>query len=98
MHMKNTTDKILRSGTLRVIEYDVRPINKDGDALDVVQCDSLEQARAMVGFGDECVAVVIEKHTCYRPAHRAPAGQDPDNYIIIETSGDREALFNGGWI
>lgn len=98
MQTNNTTDKILRSGTLRVIEYDVRPINKDGDAIDAIPCQSLAEARALRGFGDDCVAIVIEKHTCYRPAHRTPRGQEPDSYITIETSGDREALFDGGWI
>jgi hypothetical protein len=79
-------------------EYDVRPLNKHGDAEDVVSLPKLEQAKAVadkyVRNGSPCV--VIEKHEfsgdfCTR---LRSAG---DRYTILSVLGDRSVAKLGGY-
>ena len=99
----SNTESVLKDGTLRVEEYEFRPIDKNGDVIDPQMCDDLAEAMKFAGaaIGDwdgECVAWVIEKHVSYHPAWHAPRGQDPDNYTTLATGGDENALRAGGWI
>ena len=97
------TEQILKDGTLRLEEYEFRPIDKNGDCIDPQMCDDEAEARGWIkdaigGWDGECVAWVIERHVSYHPAWHAPRGQDPDNYTTIETGGDIAALREGGWV
>lgn len=92
--------RVLKSGVLKVVEHEFRPINRDGDVIDPQICETLTEAMAYTGpavgsYDGECVAWVVEKHTSYRPAHLAPG--DPDNYETVATGGSAEALVAGGW-
>jgi len=103
MKKLNKTDAVLKDGTLKVTEYEFRPIDKNGDCIDPQMCNTLEEAKdwikdAIGGWDNECVAWVIELHVSYHPAWHAPRGQDPDNYTTIESGGDENALRAGGWI
>ena len=89
----------LKSGCHKVQEYELRLIDKNGDAFDVHHGDTLEEVKGYGCVGDhdgEAVALVIELHTSYHPAHLAP--KEPDIYETIETQGDIEALRAGGWV
>jgi len=100
----NATESVLKDGTLRVEEYDFRPIDKNGDVIDPQMCDTMEEAMkyAAEPIGahpwPEQVAWVIDKHVSYHPAHHAPRGQDPDNYTKLAHGGDEAALREGGWL
>lgn len=97
------TEKVLKDGTLRLEEYEFRPIDKNGDCIDPQMCDDEAEARAFIkdaigGWDGECVAWVIERHVSYHPAWHAPRGQDPDKYTTVATGGDETALREGGWL
>ena len=99
----NKTESLLNDGTLRVEEYEFRPINKDGDGIDPQMCDDMNEAMkwtvdAVGAWDGECVAWVIEKHVSYHPARNAPRGQNPDNYTTLAHGGDEAALREGGWL
>jgi hypothetical protein len=103
MIKKNKTESVLKNGTLRLEQYEFRPIDKDGDVIDPQLCDDLhvamKYAEDAVGAWDgSCVAWVIEKHVSYYPARHAPRGQDPNNYTTIAHGGDDAALREGGWL
>lgn len=98
---------VLRNGSVaKVVEYEARGINADGDACDVAHFETAEAAIAVsksmvgvdVGNGVKLVAWVVEKHTSYHPAHLAPRDKDPDNYERIAWGGSGVALAAGGWI
>ena len=72
----NKTDSVLKDGTLRVEEYEFRPIDKNGDVIDPQMCDDLPEAMkfaedAVGSWDGECVAWVIEKHVSLTPAQDA---------------------------
>ena len=97
------TDFVLKNGTLRVEEYEFRPLDKYGDAIDPQMCDDLPKAMRFAGdaigaWGGECVAWVVEKHVSFRPARNAPRGQSPDTYTLLAHGGDTAALREGGWL
>jgi hypothetical protein len=99
----NRTDSLLNDGTLRVEEYEFRPIDKNGDVIDPQFCDDMIEAMkwtidAVGAWDGECVAWVIEKHLSYHPACHAPRGQNPDNYTTLAHGGDEAALREGGWL
>jgi hypothetical protein len=99
--MPSKTERILKDGTLKLTEYELRHINADGDAFDVHHGDTQEEALRYGALGDhngETVALVLEKHVSYHPAWHTPDGQDPDTYTLIATFGDANALRAGGWI
>lgn len=90
--------KLLKNGSVvRVTEHELRLINQDGDAVDVLHCSSLEEALrgAKLELKGEVVAAVVELHVSYRPAHLAP--DDADIYTTLAVLGDPAALEAGGW-
>ena len=87
--MNNKTT--LKNGCCRTIEWEVRGIDKHGDADDVNHFTTLAGAQNYARATEtEHTATVIERHTSFRPAHLAPG--EPDVYAIVATSGDAEAL------
>jgi hypothetical protein len=98
MHTKISKDK----NRLTVTEYDVRPIDENGDVIDPVPCRSFAEARAVAEeiekFGKHggvsVAALVIEKHVARYPAHLFAEG---DTYTLLEARGNRSALVAGGW-
>lgn len=92
--------RVLKSGVLKVVEFEFRPINSDGDVIDPQFCETLAEAMAYTGsavgsYGGECVGWVVEEHASYRPAHLAPG--EPDVYKTRATGGNGDALVAGGW-
>lgn len=92
---------VLKSGVLKLVGFEFRPINGNGDVIDPELCATLAEAmvyvRYAIGSHDgECVAWVVEKHTSYHPAHLASG--EPDNYTTLAHGGDETALREGGWI
>lgn len=91
----------LKGGSvLKTVEFEARGIDQYGDCVTVNHYETKNEAIAagasmMVG---EIVAVVIEKHTAYYPAHLAPSGKEPDTYKREAVAGSRVALAEGGWI
>lgn len=78
-------------------EFEVRLIDAHGDAFDVDQHDTQADALAAANAADltgETKAVVVERHTCRRPAHHFAL---PDERTVIHVRGDGAALVMGGW-
>lgn len=75
-------------------QYEVRAINNDGDAMDVLAfCDTAAEAFQYVPeLSGETAAWVIERHTTYFTRGK------PDDYKMIASEGDESALRAGGWI
>lgn len=79
--------------TVRV-QYEVRAINADGDAIDILAwCGTFQQAVEYApDITGETVAWVIERHNSYCARGR------PDVYETVASDGDVSALKMGGWI
>lgn len=90
----------LKDGTAKEVEFELRPIDANGDCIDPQHFETKEEAlkASLTAIGGDCVAWVVERHTSYHPAWHAPRGQNPDNYLTIATGGDLSALSAGGWI
>ena len=75
-------------------QYEVRAINADGDAIDLLAgCDTFSQALQYVPqLTGETVAWVIERHTQYFKRGK------PDAFKTIASDGDLSALRAGGWV
>jgi hypothetical protein len=82
--------------TTKETEFEVRAINADGDATDILCfCDTLAKALEHVPrLHGDIVAYVVEQHTrLYSP--RSPMAED--KYKVIVAGGDCAALRAGGW-
>lgn len=80
--------------TTKLTEFEVRSINADGDAIDILaQCATFSQALLHVpALTGETVAWVIERHTKYFTRGKA------DAYVMLAKDGDLNALKAGGWV
>lgn len=92
-----STTKMLRGGSvMKECAFEFRPIDKHGDCIDPMFCESLEEARGYVAkltaTWPEAVAWVIERHTSYYPARFGE-----EKYETIDKGGDNSALEEGGW-
>ena len=77
------------------VTVEFRPLDKYGDCIDPVECESLSEAEqlAQTAVGGECAAWVIEMHTAYYPARFGE-----EKYETIASGGDPAALKEGGWL
>jgi hypothetical protein len=89
--------KTMKDGCRTVTtEFEVRELDKRGDALDVqhyeTKKEAITEANRLMQRG--AVAVVVEKHIS-----RAPScyWKTPDTYQTIATMGDRSAIAQGEW-
>jgi hypothetical protein len=90
------TDKLSKDlHTVTVTEFEVRELDRFGDALDVKHFATLEEAKTearRLMDSQKSVAVVVEKHISKRPARGTP-----DVYKPVFMLGDWKALREGGW-
>ena len=92
------SERISKDGTkITMVEYEVREINADGDAIDVHHFVTKPAALAAAPsfIAGDTVAVGVEKHTSKRPAF---CFSEPDVYKTIATFGNEAALREGGWL
>ena len=81
-------------------EFEVREIDKFGDAQDVNHCDTLEDAIVFAAsIAGDCSATVIEYHygDCCNNADCAFPGTIADYYDTRQVAGNADALIAGGW-
>jgi hypothetical protein len=80
----------------KVVEFEVRTLNIDGDVEDVWHFETCKAAitNAKRQIADGAIAVVVERHTSRRPAELAV---EADKYVIVYTDGNPCALTSGGW-
>lgn len=85
-----------KNAMLRSIEYQVTELDANGEIIDVngyeSKAEAVKYAEMLIERG--AVAVAIEHHTQYWPAHLV---DEPDRYATIATYGDESALHDGGW-
>ena len=77
-------------------EYEVRPLDKDGDCIDVYYYDTKQEA---IDAAHKCMtkgalAVVAEKHVSRCPAHMFA---EADSYTPLLKLGDKGILLKGDW-
>jgi hypothetical protein len=75
-----------------ITEFDLRYLNADGESVDVDHFETkLEAIRAArkYAFGEEVVALVVEKHVSKHPAHWH---DQPRAYTTVLELGNADAL------
>jgi len=98
-------DRISKDGNrITATEFEVRPLNADGDSEDVLhyptQATAMAEAKALLAIGyyqteeTPIKAVAVEKHVSRRPAH---LHSEPDTFTTLAVMGDKAALEMWGW-
>ena len=77
-----------------LVEFEVRALDRYGDAQDVTHWATLAEARAYV-LTLRCEAWVVEKHTSRSPAFLYA---EADTYVKLASGGSRSALLEEGWL
>jgi hypothetical protein len=80
-----------------VTEFECRPINEDGDSIDVWHFDSKNEAIAAAKrhVADGGLAAVVEKYIRKYPMHLF---NEPQKHTLLATFGNKEALSLGSWV
>jgi hypothetical protein len=86
------TGKELKNGTWVETTYEIRYIDRHGDAQEVIDFPTLKEAKKEFankyeGATGEYVAWVLERHKAY-----FPFGRKPDSYVVLDYAGDDNAL------
>tara|TARA_R100001530_G_scaffold15059_2_gene13493 strand:- start:1002 stop:1289 length:288 start_codon:yes stop_codon:yes gene_type:complete len=79
---------------IRFIEYEVRPLNLDGDAIRVDHFETKQEAIAdadyvMSSSEPDVAAVVVERHIKKYPAWEF---SEPENYETVHTVGNADVI------
>ena len=98
-------DRISKDGSrITATEFEVRPLNADGDSEDVLHYPTasaaMAEAKALLAAGyyqteaTPIKAVAVEKHVSRRPAH---LHAKPDTFTTLAVMGDKAVLELWGW-
>ena len=96
---KTTTGnrKVYKDGCrVAYTEYEVMPLDEDGDCIDVDHFDTKQEAIAAAHeyMADGALAVVVEKHVSRYPAHMFA---EADSYTSLLKLGDKGIFLKGDW-
>ena len=91
------SQKIFKDGCrMTNTEYECRPLNADGDSIDVwhyeTKAESIAAAKHHIAEGG--LAVAVEKHISRYPAHLFDG---PQSFTTLAVFGDKAALDLWGW-